>query len=74
MYTPNKTFVNFIDLTKRKLNTKKIVDVFDYNFSIGIKFNVYVDNTGSYSTNFYGNNFWQVLGHIEYQRFTSIKK
>lgn len=50
LYSPTKVYLTFIDLNQRKLNTKKITNVFDYNFGIGFKFNVNVDAAGNYST------------------------
>lgn len=49
LYTPTEVYVNYVDLENRKLNTKKITNVLDYNFGIGIKFNLDVDSNGHYS-------------------------
>jgi hypothetical protein len=50
LYSPTKVYLTFIDLDQRKLNTKKITNVFDFNFGLGFKFNVNVDASGNYST------------------------
>lgn len=63
VYTPTKILINYVDLEKRQLNTKKIVNRLDYNFGIGFKFNVYVDAQGHYSTNL-GNFANNPLGFI----------
>lgn len=47
LYSPTKVYLTFINLDQRKLNTKKITNVFDYNFG----FNINVDASGNYSTN-----------------------
>ena len=62
LYDKDRVFINFIDLSKRKQNSKKIVDVFDYNFGFTIKFNVNFNADGSLSTNI--NDFGDVLGAI----------
>lgn len=51
LYSPTKVYLTFIDLEQRQLNSKKITNVFDYNFGIGFKFNVNVDAAGTYTTN-----------------------
>lgn len=49
-----KVIVTYADLENRKLNTKKIVNRFDFNFGIGFKFSVDVDSNGRYNTNVNG--------------------
>ena len=51
LYTPTKIYVNYVDLERRKLDSKKIVNRLDYNWGAGIKFNVYFDGNGNYGTN-----------------------
>lgn len=51
IYTPTEVYVNYVNIENRKLNTSKIVSRLDYNFSLGIKFNLDVDSNGHYSTN-----------------------
>ena len=63
LYTPATILINHVDLRQRKLNSKKIVNVFDYNFNLGIKFNVYTNPQGNYTTDL--GNFWGALGHLE---------
>lgn len=62
IYTPTVVYLNYVDLEKRVLNTKKIVNQLDYNFGLGFKFNVNVDAQGNYSTNI--SNVGDVLGNI----------
>ncbi|WP_299364818.1 hypothetical protein [Winogradskyella sp.] len=50
LYSPTKVYLTYIDLENRKLNTKKITKVFDWNFGIGFKFNVNIDGQGNLST------------------------
>ncbi len=50
LYSPTKVYLTFIDLENRKLNTKKITKVFDWNFGVGFKFNVNIDGQGNIST------------------------
>lgn len=50
IYTPTTVYLNYVDLERRKLNTKKIVNTLDYNFGLGFKFNVNIDAQGNYST------------------------
>lgn len=50
IYTPTTVYINYVDLERRQLNTKKIVNRLDYNFGLGFKFNVNVDSQGNYST------------------------
>jgi hypothetical protein len=63
LYTPTKVFINYVDLERRQLNTKKIVNTLDYNFGIGFKFNVNVDAQGNYQADF-GNSFGDILGNV----------
>lgn len=63
LYTPTTIYVNYVNLEKRKLNSKKIVDRLDYNFGLGLKFNVYFDGNGNYSTNL-GNFASNPFGYI----------
>ena len=49
LYTPTEVYINYVNLENRKLNTKKIVNRLDYNFGIGVKFNLDVDSNGTYS-------------------------
>ena len=51
LYTPTEVYVNYVNLENRKLNTSKIVNRLDYNFGLGIKFNLDVDSNGRYSIN-----------------------
>ena len=51
LYTPTKVFVNYVDLERRELNSKKIVNQLDYNFGLGVKFNAYIDGDGNITTN-----------------------
>lgn len=62
IYTPTVVYLNYVDLERRVLNTKKIVNQLDYNFGLGFKFNVNVDAQGNYSTNI--SNVGDVLGNI----------
>ena len=62
IYTPTTVYLNYVDLEKRELNTKKITNRLDYNFGLGIKFNVNVDAQGNYSTNL--TSVGDVLGNI----------
>lgn len=55
-------YLNYLDLDRRVLNTKKIVNRLDYNFGLGFKFNVNVDAQGNYSTNI--SNVGDVFGNI----------
>lgn len=51
LFTPQKIFVNYVNLDRRKLNDKKIVNRLDYNFGLGVKFNAYFDSNGHMTTN-----------------------
>lgn len=62
IYTPTVVYLNYVDLARRVLNTKKIVSRLDYNFGLGFKFNVNVDDQGNYSTNI--SNVGDVFGNI----------
>ena len=62
IYTPTTVYINYVDLDRRSLNTKKIVNRLDYNFGLGFKFNVNVDDQGHYSTNI--SNIGDVFGSI----------
>lgn len=62
IYTPTVVYLNYVDLARRVLNTKKIVSRLDYNFGLGFKFNVNVDAQGNYSTNI--SNVGDVFGNI----------
>ena len=54
LYTATKVIVTYADLENRKLNTKKIVNRFDFNFGLGFKFTVDVNSSGQYNTNING--------------------
>lgn len=42
--TPQKAYIQYVDLSHRVLNTKKIVDRFDYDWGGSIKFTIKVNN------------------------------
>lgn len=63
IYTPTEVYLNYVDLERRKLNTKKIVNQLDYNFGLGFKFNVNVDAQGNYDVDF-GDSFGDILGNV----------
>ena len=74
IYNNNRVFVNYIDLSQRELDSKKIVNVFDFNFQIGIKFNVNIDRSGNLTTNL--DSFGDVINSITIPRvydYSNIK-
>jgi len=62
VYTPTTVYLNYVDLQRRKLKSKKIVNRLDYNFGLGFKFNVNVDSQGHFTTDLTG--VGDVLGNI----------
>lgn len=48
--TPQKIYVNYIDLTDRRLNTDKIVNTLDYDWGGEIKLNISIDGNGGIAT------------------------
>lgn len=47
----NTTIVNYVDLERRKSNTKKIHRVLDYNWGVSFKFNASLDGNNNIITN-----------------------
>lgn len=50
--TPQKVYITYIDLDRRKLNTNKIVNRLDYDWGAEVKFTINFGGDGSISTNF----------------------
>jgi hypothetical protein len=72
LYTATKVIVTYADLENRKLNTKKIVNRFDFNFGIGFKFTVDVDANGHYNTNI--NGWGDIPKHIQIPKLYDYKE
>jgi len=72
LYTATKVIVTYADLENRKLNTKKIVNRFDFNFGIGFKFDVHVDSNGQFSTNIDG--WGDLKNHLKIPKLYDYKE
>ena len=49
--TPQKVYVNYVDLTHRKLNAKKIVNTLDYDWGGEISIKWGIDGNGNWTSN-----------------------
>ncbi|UPQ80382.1 hypothetical protein M0M57_05965 [Flavobacterium azooxidireducens] len=68
--TPQKVYVNYIDLTQRKTNEKKIVDVLDYDWGGTISFKWTINGDGSWSSNI--NDWSNPLSYVKAFDFTDL--
>ncbi|MDC9724262.1 MAG: hypothetical protein PSN34_16045 [Urechidicola sp.] len=68
--TPQKVYVNYIDLTQRKLNTKKIVNTLDYDWGGEIKLSWGIDGNGNWTSNI--NDWGNPLTYFEAFNFTEL--
>ncbi|MFK8101552.1 MAG: hypothetical protein AB8G15_03475 [Saprospiraceae bacterium] len=68
--TPQKVYVNYVDLTQRRLNTKKIVNTLDYDWGGEIKFTWSINSAGNWTSNI--NDWGNPLSYAEAFDFTDL--
>jgi len=68
--TPQKVYVNYVDLTQRQLNTKKIVNTLDYDWGGEISIKWGIDGNGNWTSNI--NDWGNPLTYLEAFDFTEL--
>ena len=68
--TPQKVYVNYVDLTKRKLNAKKIVNTLDYDWGGEISIKWGIDGNGNWTSNI--SDWSNPLTYLEAFDFTEL--
>lgn len=69
--TPQKVYINYVDLTHRKINTKKIVNTLDYDWGGEISIKWGIDGNGNWTSNI--NDWSEPLTYLEAFNFTDLK-
>lgn len=68
--TPQKVYVNYVDLTQRQLNTKKILNTLDYDWGGEISIKWGIDGNGNWTSNI--NDWSNPLTYLEAFDFTEL--